>query len=102
MDRDIRRASGLVQTANKNSQNEDPNGSRGMRDEILIQRIRGGETDLFQELIHPVRAARHRRAQHARNRRNTGAHYTDGQGPVTSSSSAIAGGTQPGLVIRSS
>ena len=53
MDRDTRRASGLVQTANKNSQNEDPNGSHGMRDEILIQRIRGGETDLFQELIHP-------------------------------------------------
>ena len=53
MDRDTRRASGLVQTAKKNSRNEDPNGSHGMRDEILIQRIRGGETDLFQELLHP-------------------------------------------------
>ena len=53
MDRDTRRASGLVQTANKKSENEDPNGSHGMHDEILIQRIRGGETDLFQELIHP-------------------------------------------------
>lgn len=39
-----------------------------MRDKILIQRIRGGETDLFQELIHPylrpvfalVRSNRHR------------------------------------------
>lgn len=53
MDRDTRRASGLVQTANKNAQHEDPNGSHGMRDEILIQRIRGGETELFQELLHP-------------------------------------------------
>lgn len=50
---DTRRASGLVQTANKNSQNEDPNCSHGMRDQILIERIRGGETDLFEELLHP-------------------------------------------------
>jgi hypothetical protein len=53
MDRDSRRASGLVQTTNKKSQNEDPNGSHGMRDETLIQRIRGGETDLFQECSIP-------------------------------------------------
>ena len=50
---DTRRASGLVQTANKNSQNEDPNCSHGMRDEILIERIRGGETELFEELLQP-------------------------------------------------
>ena len=52
MDRDTRRAS-VIQTVNKNSRNEGPSGSHGMRDEILIQRIRGGETELFQELIHP-------------------------------------------------
>ena len=50
---DTRRASGLVQTANKNSQNEDPNCSHGMRDQILIERIRGGETELFEELLQP-------------------------------------------------
>jgi hypothetical protein len=36
MERDTRRVSGVVQTATKDSQNEDPNRSRGMRDEILI------------------------------------------------------------------
>ena len=50
---DTRRASGLVQTANKSSQNEGPNCSHGMRDEILIERIRGGETELFEELLQP-------------------------------------------------
>jgi len=53
MDQDIRRGSGLDQNADKNARNEDPSGSRGMRDEILILRIRGGETELFQDLIHP-------------------------------------------------
>jgi len=52
-DRDTRRASGLVQTANSNARNEDLSGSHETRDEILIQRIRGGGTELFQELIHP-------------------------------------------------
>lgn len=53
MDLDIRRGSGLDQNANKNARNENQSGSRGMRDESLVLRIRGGETELFQELIHP-------------------------------------------------
>lgn len=53
MDRDTRRASVSAQTANKHSRNEDLSGSHEMRDEILIQRIRGGETELFEELLQP-------------------------------------------------
>ena len=53
MDRDVRPDSEPFQTAYKNARNEHSSGSHGMRDDLLIKRIRGGETELFQELIHP-------------------------------------------------
>jgi hypothetical protein len=53
MDRDVRHDSEPFQTEYKNTKNEHSSGSHGMRDDLLIKRIRGGETELFEELIHP-------------------------------------------------
>ena len=46
MDRDRQRTSVFSDSASKKPQNEDASDLRGVRDELLIQRIRGGETEL--------------------------------------------------------
>ena len=47
------RASIASDVTNNNGTRQNSAGFRAMRDELLIQRIRAGETDLFEELIRP-------------------------------------------------